>query len=103
MKFTLIAAVAVLTASTAVAPNTKSTKNAKDTKKAEAPAMPSDNYDVLMQQYLESARLSQPTAAVADTSWMTGLFGDLRARRVNDLVTINVIETLSAVGSADSS
>jgi flagellar L-ring protein precursor FlgH len=34
---------------------------------------------------------------------MTGLFGDLRARRVNDLVTINVIETLSAVGSADSS
>jgi flagellar basal body L-ring protein FlgH len=66
-------------------------------------AIPSDNYDVLMQQYLESARMSQPTAAVADSSWMTGLFGDLRARRVNDLVTINVIETLSAVGSADSS
>ena len=34
---------------------------------------------------------------------MTGLMGDLRARRVNDLVTVRVVESVSAVGSADSS
>ena len=34
---------------------------------------------------------------------MTGLIGDLRARRVNDLVTVRVVESIAAVGSADSS
>jgi flagellar L-ring protein precursor FlgH len=34
---------------------------------------------------------------------MAGLSSDLRARRVNDLVTIKVIESISGVGSADSS
>ncbi len=34
---------------------------------------------------------------------MTGLSTDLRARRVNDLVTIRVIESISATGAADSS
>jgi flagellar L-ring protein precursor FlgH len=33
---------------------------------------------------------------------MSGLFGDLRARRVNDLVTINVVESATALGQADS-
>lgn len=92
MKINLIAAVFVLLASTAVA---------QDVKKAKA--QPRDNYDQLLQEYLQSARLAaQPTPASPDSLWMTGLFGDLRARRVNDLVTINVIETLSATGSADS-
>jgi flagellar L-ring protein precursor FlgH len=98
MKVKGIAAVLVLLASTAHAQDAKTAKTAKAAKIA----VPSDNYDQLLQEYLQSARLSQPAAASPDTSWMTGLFGDLRARRVNDLVTINVIETLSAVGSADS-
>ena len=96
MRINAIAAVFVLLASTAVAQDVKKAKNAKN-------APPRDDYDQLMQEYLQSARLAaQPTAAAPDSSWMTGLFGDLRAHRVNDLVTINVVETLSAVGSADS-
>ena len=95
MKVTVIAAVFVLLASTALAQDAKSVKAVKN-------APPRDNYDQLLQEYLQSARLAQPTAAWPDSSWMTGLFADFRARRVNDLVTINVIETLSAVGSADS-
>jgi len=99
MKINVIAAVFLLLASTALAQNAQSAKNVKAPKNAP----PSDNYDQLLQEYLQSARLAaQPAAAAPDSSWMTGLFGDLRARRVNDLVTINVVETLSATGSADS-
>ncbi len=70
-----------------------------DAQKAAAKA--GDNYDVLFQQYLSSAR----TTPVSGPSslWMSDLFGDLRARRVNDLLTIRVIESISAQGSADSS
>lgn len=102
MRIKVMTAVVLLIASTAVAQDTKAVT--QDVKKAKnAPAR--DDYDQLMQEYLQSARLAaQPTATAAapDSSWMTGLFGDLRAHRVNDLVTINVVETLSAVGSADS-
>jgi len=65
------------------------------------PAAGSDNYDVLFQQYLAAARVSRATGA--DSLWMASLFGDLRARRVNDLLTIRVMEVVSAQGSADSS
>jgi flagellar L-ring protein precursor FlgH len=68
---------------------------------AQKPAKPSDNYDVLFQQYLAAAR--QAPAPGPESLWMAGLFGDLRARRLNDLLTINVIEVISAQGSADSS
>lgn len=64
-------------------------------------AKPNDNYDVLFQQYLASARTTPVNGP--DSLWMAGLFGDLRARRVNDLLTINVMESVSAQGSADSS
>jgi flagellar L-ring protein precursor FlgH len=60
-----------------------------------------ENYDELFQQYLAAARSTQAVPS-ADSLWMAGLFGDLRARRVNDLVTVRVIETISAQGSADS-
>jgi flagellar L-ring protein precursor FlgH len=61
-----------------------------------------DDYDAEFQQYLLAARAT--TAPVtADSMWMSSLFGDVRARRVNDLVTVNVIESVSAQGSADSS
>jgi flagellar L-ring protein precursor FlgH len=70
---------------------------------AQQPPKPSDNYDVLYQQYLLSARASAQAAPSPDALWMAGLNGDHRARRVNDLVTIQVVEFVSAQGSADSS
>lgn len=69
------------------------------------PAPASDNYDVLYQRYLASAR-STTTAAPTPASsvgWMAGLVLDPRARSVNDLITIQVIENISAAGSADAS
>ncbi len=64
----------------------------------------SDNYDELYARYLTAARTT-PTSARAgmDISWMAALATDQRARRVNDLVTIRVIENISASGTADSS
>jgi flagellar L-ring protein precursor FlgH len=67
------------------------------------PPPPSDNYDVLFKQYLDAARATPPAAPTPDSLWMAGLMGDFRARRLNDLVTVRVIETVSAQGSADSS
>jgi flagellar L-ring protein precursor FlgH len=65
----------------------------------------SDNYDELFARYLHAARQTQgPAPAQArDISWMAGLNSDLRARRVNDLVTIRVIESIAGTGTADSS
>lgn len=62
----------------------------------------SDNYDALYAQYLASARTQPTTTSAPDPSWMTGLMADLRARRLNDLVTVRVVESVSAIGSADS-
>jgi flagellar L-ring protein FlgH len=70
---------------------------------AQQPAKPADNYDELFRQYLASARATASAPATPDTLWMAGLSGDLRARRLNDLVTVRVIEVVSAQGSADSS
>jgi flagellar L-ring protein FlgH len=70
---------------------------------AQDAAKPADNYDELFKQYLASARATAAMPATPDTLWMAGLNGDLRARRVNDLVTVRVIEAISAQGSADSS
>jgi flagellar L-ring protein precursor FlgH len=71
--------------------------------KEEKPPPPSDNYDVLYSRYLAAARALPVTTTAPDTTWMTGLLPDLRARHVNDLVTIRVVETISAVGAADAS
>jgi len=60
-----------------------------------------DAYQALFDRYLDSAR----QAANDDRSsyrWMAGLASDFRARDVNDLVTINVIENITAAGTADS-
>jgi flagellar L-ring protein FlgH len=62
-----------------------------------------DNYDELFQQYLASSRATAAAPVTADSLWMAGLSGDLRARRLNDLVTVRVVEVVSAQGSADSS
>src|SRR5688572_9732785 len=65
-------------------------------------AKPADNDDELFRQYLASARATANAPATPDTLWMAGLSGDLRARRLNDLVTVRVVEVTSAQGSADS-
>jgi flagellar L-ring protein FlgH len=68
-----------------------------------APAgMASDNYDELFIRYLESARTVRPGSA-ASIGWMAGLNADLRARELNDLVTVQVVESIVGTGTADSS
>lgn len=71
---------------------------------AQKSAQQTDTYDVLVARYLESARLAAGAGAAADpTAWMVGLAGDLRASRINDLVTVRVEELMTASGSADAS
>jgi flagellar L-ring protein precursor FlgH len=55
------------------------------------------NYQEIYQRYLASAR-QLPGPPVL---WMADLTTDPTARRLNDLVTIRVIESLSATGSAN--
>jgi flagellar L-ring protein precursor FlgH len=92
----------MLTTSPALAQRAEKADKAEKAKIAKA-EKPSDNYDELYARYLASARTQPVTRAAPDPSWMTGLMGDLRARRVNDLVTVRVVESVSAIGSADSS
>jgi flagellar L-ring protein precursor FlgH len=60
-----------------------------------------DAYDVLFTRYLDSARQTSNDAG-ASYRWMAAMASDFRARDVNDLVTINVIENINASGTADS-
>lgn len=76
-----------------------------DQKKGEAKAQApggSDNYDELVAKYLEEARLTAAGPRPEAGAWMNGLLGELRAQRVNDLVTVRVEEVISASGTADS-
>ncbi|HEY6507722.1 MAG TPA: flagellar basal body L-ring protein FlgH [Vicinamibacterales bacterium] len=59
-----------------------------------------EDYEAQLARHLQTARAGIPTGD-ADR-WMSGLFSDLRARRVNDLVTVRVVENVTAAGSADS-
>jgi len=61
-------------------------------------AAQSGDYDEAYTEYLSSART--PSGAVAP--WMGDLMSDPTARRINDLVTIDVVESVIAAGSADS-
>jgi len=69
-----------------------------------APTNGREGYDELLARYLKQARdaTGAPGAADQSWSWMNGLTLDSRARSVNDLVTIQVVENVSASGSADS-
>jgi flagellar L-ring protein precursor FlgH len=89
-------------ATQAVAEDSKKAQAEKTAKSAQTPAPPVDNYDALLAAYLQEAR-AQLTAPTPAALWMSGLMGDLRARNVNDLVTVQVVETITAQGSADSS
>jgi flagellar L-ring protein precursor FlgH len=66
------------------------------------PPKPSDNYDELFMRYLAAARATSQAPVAPDSLWMAGLNDDLRARRLNDLVTVRVVELVTAQGSADS-
>ena len=90
MKFIGMAIGLMLVASNALAQDAKGKTQSRD------------NYDQLLQEYLQSARLALTAPVAPGDLWMSGLFGDFRARRVNDLVTIRVIESATALGSADS-
>ncbi|MDP1569097.1 MAG: flagellar basal body L-ring protein FlgH [Vicinamibacterales bacterium] len=70
----------------------------------EKPAKPADSYDVLFQRYLEAARTGSVTPATAPVrvDWLAGLTADPRARGVNDLLTVHVVEAIAASGSAGS-
>lgn len=65
-----------------------------------AAAQGPDNYDRAFEQYLAAARTL--SAAPGTTPWMGSLFADVRARAVNDLVTVHVVESIVASGTADS-
>jgi flagellar L-ring protein precursor FlgH len=96
-------AVAVLCCVWAVAPaRAQDAGGQKASKPNDKAAKANDNYDALLQQYLAEARASVVVPASPDSLWMAGLSSDLRARHVNDLVTIRVIENVSGAGVADS-
>lgn len=69
----------------------------------QTPTKHTDNYDELFQRYLMEARAAKPAAPEIDAwAWMNVLALDHRARSVNDLVTIRVIENITGSGTADS-
>ena len=57
-------------------------------------------YDVLFPRYLQAAR-QMSSDEKASFRWMANLGSDFRARDVNDLVTIQVVENITASGTAD--
>ncbi len=73
----------------------------RSTRPALRAAVASDNYDELFVRYLQAARTPVP-ASGPRIDWMSGLSADFRARSVNDLVTVQVIESIVGTGTADS-
>jgi flagellar L-ring protein FlgH len=67
---------------------------------AATPAATNASYDELFERYLQAARAAK--SSEPNIGWMTSLSTDVRARGVNDLVTIRVIESIAATGTADS-
>lgn len=66
-----------------------------------APPQASDSYDELYARYLVSAR-TQPQVPADQNRWLASLMTDLRARNVNDIVTVRVTESIIGTGTADS-
>jgi flagellar L-ring protein precursor FlgH len=62
-----------------------------------------DTYDELFGRYLAAARKQATAMAPDPSSWMNSLMTDTRARHLNDLVTVRVVESITASGTADSS
>src|SRR5262245_41041272 len=69
----------------------------------QTPTKPTDNYDEMFQRYLLEAHSAKPAPPdLLAWSWLNALALDHRARNVNDLVTIRVIENITGSGTADS-
>lgn len=69
----------------------------------EAGPLTDEDYDELFQRFLVAARQQETvTETRVDYSWMSDLALDVRARRVNDIVTVRVIESISGSSTADS-
>ncbi len=90
----LLVGALALPASVAAASASESASKSKDVNA-------SDTYDEQFARYLEAARRATPGPG-PDVAWMAGLAGDRRARNVNDLLTVQVVESITATGSADS-
>lgn len=75
-------------------------KLGKDEKPQKVETVKADNYDQVFERYLATSR---STTTSPQNGWMTNLFADHRARSINDLVTVHVIENVVAAGAADSS
>jgi flagellar L-ring protein FlgH len=76
-------------------------KQAADAVVAPTVTLPSDVYDTLYARYLDSARQTTASTNGPSINWMVGLCSDARARSVNDLLTIRVVESIEATGTAD--
>lgn len=67
----------------------------------EPTAKTASTYQEMYERYLQSARTAA-TGPGASINWMTSLGADPRARQINDLVTVRVVENIAAAGTADS-
>ena len=98
-----VACVAAIVPVAAAADKADKASDKKATASTSTTPPPSDVYDVLYARYLESARRTPPAPASGPSiDWVSNLGLDRRARAVNDLVTIRVIENIEGTGAADS-
>jgi flagellar L-ring protein FlgH len=65
-------------------------------------AAKSSEYDELFLSYMQKAKGMTSVGHDAPVRWMDELTTDRRARRVNDLLTIQVVENITGSGTADS-
>ncbi len=96
----LLAAAVVMLSIATIAEAGKKKKEQVDTTVVPAGVV-SDNYDELFLRYLQAARATS-VGTGPRIDWMTSLGADFRARSVNDLVTVQVIESIVGTGTADS-
>jgi flagellar L-ring protein FlgH len=65
---------------------------------------PSADAQAAYERYLELAKASPAaTTTAAGPRWIDSLLGDVRAHAVNDLLTVDVVESVNATGTADAS
>ena len=91
-----VVSVALAGAATASAASAQSAASQKPVAPAAAVAN-KNTYEEMYARYLEEAKHTPAPA----NNWMADLMTDVRARHVNDLVTIRIEENLVASGSAD--
>jgi flagellar L-ring protein precursor FlgH len=102
LRVTLVAASLAAAVPAAFAADKGSEKKEKGVVASPNTPPPSDVYDVLYARYLESARRTPPAPASGPSiDWMSNLGLDRRARALNDLITIRVVENIEGAGAAD--